>query len=74
MSCARPVASSTRLDNPHSEESVIKVTLRPLAPVTIDSNIGGTTIQGGVILELDVQRVQSSGRYEGSLTVQIDHL
>lgn len=62
------------LDLPELQSSRIQVNLRPLLPVVLDSDSAGTTLQGGVTLELNIEDVHAAGRYQGSLTVLIDNL
>jgi len=62
------------LSNEMCEDSEISVTAQPLAPIVTDYGHGSTTIEGGVVLYLDIANARSAGRYSGTVTVAIHHL
>ena len=75
---ARGVVPSVRLQSQggfdrlvHAgDATALPVRVRPLAPRTIARDAQGSTLEGGVVLEIDLGRAASAGRYSGELVIE----
>jgi len=48
----------------------LPVRVRALAPRTIARDTQGSTLEGGVVLEIDLGRAAAAGRYSGELVIE----
>ena len=62
-----------RMSHRERADSEIRVRLEPIAPQVLEIDGGGTLIQGGVALLLDVAPARTAGSYAGTLTATITH-
>lgn len=64
------VNALTSIEDP---SSVIQALVSPLPPLVVDGDIDYLTIEGGLLLNLDLQDVRSSGAHVGTLTVTVEN-
>ncbi len=68
------VASSGRRDGlsyPGEPDSEIRIRLRPVGPIEIDTQTDGVVVEGGVVLELDLAAARFAGDHAGTLVVTV---
>jgi hypothetical protein len=59
----------TSIDNP---ASVIHALVTPLSPRTVDGTLDYVTLEGGLMLDLDLRDVHTAGVHVGTLTVTLE--
>jgi len=64
------VNTLTSIENPNS---VIQALVSPLPPLVVDGDLDYLTIEGGLLLNLDLQGVRTSGPHVGTLTVTLEN-
>jgi hypothetical protein len=64
------VNTLTSIDDP---SSVIQALVSPLPPLVVDGDLDYLTIEGGLLLNLDLQSVRTSGAHVGTLTVTLEN-
>lgn len=62
------------LSMPGRESDTIPVRIEPMAPRMIRTLGGLATVEGGVVLHLDVERVRFAGDYQGTLVISVNRL
>jgi hypothetical protein len=53
--------------------SVIQALISPLPPLVVEGDLDSVTIEGGLLLNLDLRGVRTSGVHVGTLTVTIEN-
>lgn len=61
------------LTSTNDPSSVIRAYVSPLPPLVVDGDIDYLTIEGGLLLNLDLQGVRTSGPHVGTLTVTLEN-
>jgi hypothetical protein len=69
-----PDGRPDRLATPGRDDSEVRVALRPIPPLVVSVDDQGTVVEGGVVLELDLDAVRAAGRYGGTLQVTLNQL
>ena len=68
-----PDGTANGLASVEDPSSVIQVRISPLPPSVVDSDLDYLTIEGGVMLDLDLLGVRTSGVHVGTLTVTLEN-
>jgi hypothetical protein len=68
-----PDGSSDGLANIEDPSSVIRARISPIPPRVIDGDLEFLTLEGGLVLHLDLQGVRTSGVHVGTLTVTLEN-
>ncbi len=61
-----------RLSQPSEPDSEIGIRMRRTGPIEVDDGGGATTVEGGVVLELDLTATRFAGDYAGTLEVTVN--
>lgn len=68
-----PDGRENALTSVEDPSSVIQTLVSPLPPLVVDGDLDYVTIEGGLILNLDLQGVRTSGAHVGTLTVTLEN-
>ena len=68
-----PDGKSDGLASVEDPSSVIRARISPLPPRVIDGDLEFLTLEGGLVLYLDLQGVRTSGVHVGTLTVTLEN-
>jgi len=60
-----------RLSHGSSPDSSVRATARALPPIVVGVDEETITVEGGVVLELDLSAVHAAGQYSGTMTVTL---
>jgi len=69
---ASPDGTANALTSVQNPASVIHASISPLAPRAVDGTLDYVTLEGGLILNLDLRDVHSAGVHVGTLTVTLE--